>query len=62
MYRKLWFVPNSKLVWLYCDALWTNHDVGEDIILGHDIIKGEAKAHQSIKHKDSLEKSSFSMV
>jgi hypothetical protein len=39
-----------------------NHESGENINLGHDIIKGEAKSHQSIKQKDSFEKSCFSMV
>jgi hypothetical protein len=39
-----------------------NHESGEDINLGHDIIKREPKAHQSIKQKDGFEKSSFSMV
>jgi hypothetical protein len=62
MYRKLWFVSNSKLVGPYCGTLWTNHDGGEAIILGHDIIKGEPKTYQSIKQKDDFEKSPFSMV
>jgi hypothetical protein len=62
MYRKLWFVSNPRLVWPYCDSLWTNHDAGVDINLDHDIIKGEAKAHQSIKHKDSFEQLPLSMV
>jgi hypothetical protein len=39
-----------------------NHESGEDINLGHHIIKGEARDHQSIKQKDSFEKPSFSMV
>jgi hypothetical protein len=62
MYRKLRFVSNSKLVWPYCDTLWTNREAEENINLGHNIIKGEDKAHQSIKQKDSFEKSPFSMV
>jgi hypothetical protein len=32
------------------------------MILSHDIIKGEAKAHQSIEQKDGFEKPPFSMV
>jgi hypothetical protein len=59
MYRKLWFLSNSKLVGQYCGTLWTNHDAGEDINLGHDIIKGKVKAHKSIEQKHSFEKSSF---
>jgi hypothetical protein len=59
MYRKLWFVSNSKLARPYCDTLWTNHESGEDINSGHDIIKGEAKAHQSIKQKDNFENRLF---
>jgi hypothetical protein len=39
-----------------------NYKSGEDVNLGHDIIKGKPKAHQSIKQKDSFEKSSFSIV
>jgi hypothetical protein len=39
-----------------------NHESGEDINLDHDIIKGEPKAHESIKQKGSFEKLSFSMV
>jgi hypothetical protein len=62
MYRKLWFVLKFKLVGPYCDTLWTNHEAGENINLGHDIIKGEAKAHQSIQQKNSFEKSPLSMV
>jgi hypothetical protein len=62
MYRKLWFLSNSKLIWPYCDTLWTNHESGENINLGHDIIKREAKAHQSIKQEDGFEQSPLSMV
>jgi hypothetical protein len=62
MYRKLWFLSNSKLVWPYCDTLWTDDESGEDINLNQDIIKREPKVHQSIRQKDSFEKSSFSMV
>jgi hypothetical protein len=62
MYRKLWFVSNSKLVWPYCNTLWTDDEAGEDINLDHDIIQREPKAYQSIKQKESFEKSSFSMV
>jgi hypothetical protein len=39
-----------------------NHESGENINLGHDIIKREPKAHQAIKQKDSFEKSPLSMV
>jgi hypothetical protein len=39
-----------------------NHEAGEDINLGHDVIKGEAKAHQSLKQKDGFEKSPLSMI
>jgi hypothetical protein len=39
-----------------------NYESGENVNLGHDIIKREPKVHQSIKQKDSFEKSSFSMV
>jgi hypothetical protein len=39
-----------------------NHESGENINLGHDIIKREPKAHQSIKQKDSFEKPPLSMV
>jgi hypothetical protein len=39
-----------------------NHESGENLNLGHDIIKGEPKAHQSIKEKDGFEKSPFSTV
>jgi hypothetical protein len=62
MYRKLRFVSNSKLVGASCDTPWTDHESGENLNLGHDIIKREPKAHQSIKQKDSFEKWSFSMV
>jgi hypothetical protein len=39
-----------------------NHESGEKISLGHDIIEREPKAHQSIEQKDSFEEWSFSMV
>jgi hypothetical protein len=39
-----------------------NHESGENINLGHDIIKRELKAQQSIKQKDSFEESPLSMV
>jgi hypothetical protein len=39
-----------------------NHESGEDINLGHDIVKREPKAHQSIEQKDGFEKSPFSIV
>jgi hypothetical protein len=39
-----------------------NHESGKNINLGHDIIKREPKAHQSIKQKDSFEKVPLSVV
>jgi hypothetical protein len=39
-----------------------NHESGENINLGNDIIKREPKAHQSIEQKESFEKSPLSMV
>jgi hypothetical protein len=33
-----------------------NRESGENINLGHDIIKTEPKSHQSIEQKDSFEK------
>jgi hypothetical protein len=39
-----------------------NHESGENINLGDDIIKSEPKAHQSIQQKDSFKKSPLSMV
>jgi hypothetical protein len=39
-----------------------NRESGENISLGHDIIKREPKAHQSIEQKASFKKWSFSMV
>jgi hypothetical protein len=39
-----------------------NHESWENIDLGHDIIKRKPKVHQSIKQKDSFEKSPLSMV
>jgi hypothetical protein len=39
-----------------------NHESGENINLGHDIIKREPIAHQSIEQKDGFEKPPFSMV
>jgi septation ring formation regulator EzrA len=39
-----------------------NHESGENINLGLDIIEREAKARQSIKQKDSFVKSPLSMV
>jgi hypothetical protein len=39
-----------------------NHESGADINLDHDIIKRKPKAYQFIKHKDSFEQLSFSMV
>jgi hypothetical protein len=62
MYRKWWFLSNSKLVGPYCDTLWTNHESSENIDLGHVIIKMEPKAHQSIEQKDSFEKLPLSMI
>jgi hypothetical protein len=41
MYRKWWFLSNSKLVGQYCDTLWKDHEFGENIDLDHDIIKRE---------------------
>jgi hypothetical protein len=39
-----------------------NHESGENINLGHDIIKRDPKARQSIKQKESFEKAPLSMV
>jgi hypothetical protein len=39
-----------------------NHESGENIDLGHDIINRQPKAHQSIEQKDGFEKIPLSMV
>jgi hypothetical protein len=39
-----------------------NYESGENINLGHDIIKREPQTHQSIKQKDGFEKPPLSMV
>jgi hypothetical protein len=39
-----------------------NHESGENINLGHDIIKRKPKAYQSMGQKDSFEKRLLSMV
>jgi hypothetical protein len=39
-----------------------NHESEENITLGHDTIKQEPKAYQSIEKKNSFEKSRLSMV
>jgi hypothetical protein len=36
-----------------------NHESGETINLGHDIIKRELRSHQSIKQKDSFDNRFF---
>jgi hypothetical protein len=59
MYRKWWFLSNSKLVRPYCDTLWKNRESAENINLGHNVIKREPKAHQSIEQKDSFENHIF---
>jgi hypothetical protein len=39
-----------------------NHESGEDINLGYNIIKKEPKSYQSIEQKDSFENPPLSMV
>jgi hypothetical protein len=59
MYRKLWFVSNSKLVGSYCNSLRTDDESGANINLDHDTIKREPKVHQFIEEKDSFENRLF---